>query len=79
MKPKQCVNQSGFAGAVRTKQSNSASPEFALETLQNWPAAKLDTQLVEIDDGREILLIVKAQLFLRCCGYRHAALYTPWP
>ena len=61
MKTKQRVNQGGLAGAVWTKQANGAAAQFALQTLQNGPPAKLDAQVVEIDDRREIRWVLKAR------------------
>ena len=48
------MNQRGLAGAVWTKQANGAPAQFALQVLQDWPPAKRNAQIVEIDDRSEV-------------------------
>src|SRR5262249_13043180 len=47
MKSKECLNQRTLTGAVRSKQTNSASGERSVEVLQNGPAIEEDGQVVE--------------------------------
>ncbi len=54
MKTKQRMNERGLACAVGTKQADRAATQFALQILQDWPAAKLDAQIIEIDDRSEV-------------------------
>ena len=64
MKTEQRVNQRGLAGAIWTKQADRAATQFALQVLQDWAAAKLDAQVVEIYDRSKIRGIAEICLFL---------------
>src|SRR5207249_2431421 len=50
MKTKQCVNERGLAGAIRTKQSNSTSAQLAVQLAQDWAAAESNRQPLQINN-----------------------------
>ena len=58
------MNQGGLAGAVGTKQANRPTSQFTLQVLQDWSSAKLDAQVVEIDDRSKIRGVFEPSLFL---------------
>src|SRR5262245_57031205 len=51
MKAEQCLNESAFAGAVRSEQANGSSIEGAVERLQYRSAVEEDGKILEFDCG----------------------------
>ena len=73
MKTEERVNQSGFAGAVRPKQTDRPAAQLTAQILQDWPFAKTHAQAIEFDDRRLDQRLRDDLLIFFQCGYHNGS------
>src|SRR4051795_12850072 len=74
MKSQQGVNECRFASAVWSEKANTAATQFAVESLQDEPAAQLHLKIVKFDDGAHQLSIRFQGL---TCSVSHGVYLVP--
>src|SRR5262249_22807414 len=67
IKAKECIDESRFAGAVRTEQADGTSRDLAVQLVEDSPLSQLKAKVLEFDNRRH----GSCQLSVASCEFAH--------
>src|ERR1043165_4287549 len=80
MKAEQRMNQRRLARAIRTKQTDGSTAQFAAQGFENWPAAEIYREIIEGDDTGTIVQVRVGNCRRLCHSFlREPATLSPRP